>query len=246
MSKGTLVLIDADMFVHRSAVAVERATDWDGEVWTLTADLDDAKDKFRSLVADAEDIVEDPSAELVMVFSPSGPVFRHSFWPTYKEGRGRKPLVHRALKEWVSQNYADAMWPGLEADDVLGILATHPKNAKRRVVIVSGDKDLAQIPTTIYDFNRQTWTEVSEEEADMAHLLQTLTGDPVDKYPGCPGIGAKRAPAIAAAGWPAIVAAFEKAGLTEDEALIQARLARILRFTDYDHANKEPILWQPH
>lgn len=245
MSLGTLVLVDADMFVHRAAAAVERATEWDDEVWTLTADLDEAKSAFRALVSDAEQVIDDKDAELVMVFSPSGPVFRHAFWPTYKEGRSRKPLVHRALSEWVWETYQCRVKPGLEADDVLGILATHPGNAKRRRVIVTGDKDLAQIPCSIYDFGRETWTDVTEEEADLAHLLQTLTGDTVDKYPGCPGIGPKRAPAIASAGWPAIVAAFEKAGQTEEDALTQARIARILRFTDYDHDKKEPILWQP-
>lgn len=233
------------MFVYRAASAAERATEWDDEVWCLTADLDEAKSSFLRLVADAVDIVDDKNCELLMAFSPGGPVFRHALWPTYKEGRGRKPLVHRPLMEWVMETYPSCVRPGLEADDVLGILATHPGNANRRRVIVSGDKDLAQIPCTLYDFNRDTWTEVTEADGDFLHLLQTLTGDPVDKYPGCPGLGPKRAPAVASGGWPSVVAAFEKAGLTEDDALIQARVARILRFADYDHEKKEPILWTP-
>ena len=39
--------------------------------------------------------------------------------------------------------------------------------------------------------------------------------------------------------------AFEKKGLTEDDALLQARVARILRASDYDFKKKEPIMWTP-
>jgi len=45
--------------------------------------------------------------------------------------------------------------------------------------------------------------------------------------------------------WAAIVATYESRGLTEDDALIQARCARILRACDYDFKRREIILWQP-
>lgn len=241
----TLVLVDGDIFAYTAASAVERATEWDDAVWTLTADLDEAKGAFETLLSGALKEVGDASPEVVMTFTPDGGVFRHRLWPTYKGGRKRKPLVHKPLVAWASERFDTRVKPGLEADDVLGILATHPGNAKRRRVIVTGDKDLAQVPGEILDIKRSTWTTVTEEEGDLLHLTQTLTGDMTDNYPGCPGIGEKRAGAIAAAGWPAIVAAFEKAKLTEADALVQARLARILRFTDYDHKKKEPILWTP-
>jgi len=41
------------------------------------------------------------------------------------------------------------------------------------------------------------------------------------------------------------VAAFESRGLTEEDALIQARVARILRADDYDFKESQPILWSP-
>lgn len=243
----TLAFVDADMFIYTAAAAVERETRWDDDVWSLTADLDGAKDSFRSLLMGALDALEAKDVEPILCFTAPGPTFRHALWPTYKEGRKRKPLVHKALVEWAKTelNYPSVEKPGLEADDCLGILATHPANAAFRRVIVSGDKDLAQIPCEILDFKRGTLTTITEEEGEQLFLLQALTGDPTDNYPGCPGIGAKRAPGIAAGGWPAIVAAYEKAGLTEVDALIQARLARILRYADYDHQRKEPILWQP-
>jgi DNA polymerase-1 len=45
--------------------------------------------------------------------------------------------------------------------------------------------------------------------------------------------------------WETVVSVFEKAGLTEQDALTQARLARILRWSDWDNTKKEPILWSP-
>ena len=73
--------------------------------------------------------------------------------------------------------------------------------------------------------------EVTEEDANYNHLLQALTGDAVDGYSGCPGIGIKRASRLldADASWDSVIAAYDKAGLTEEDALVQARVARILR-----------------
>ena len=45
--------------------------------------------------------------------------------------------------------------------------------------------------------------------------------------------------------WDAVVARFEKAGLTEADALVQARVARILRASDFDFNTKKVILWTP-
>ena len=46
--------------------------------------------------------------------------------------------------------------------------------------------------------------------------------------------------------WEGIVSHFHKAGLTERDALIQARCARILRHGEYDFKKKKVILWTPN
>ena len=38
---------------------------------------------------------------------------------------------------------------------------------------------------------------------------------------------------------------FVKAGLDEEAALVQARVSRILRASDFDFKAKQPILWKP-
>lgn len=45
--------------------------------------------------------------------------------------------------------------------------------------------------------------------------------------------------------WEVVVSLYQKAGLTEADALVQARVARILHHQDYDFIKKEPILWTP-
>jgi len=45
--------------------------------------------------------------------------------------------------------------------------------------------------------------------------------------------------------WDIVTSAYEVCGMTEEDALLTARMARILRYTDYDHMTKEPILWTP-
>lgn len=45
--------------------------------------------------------------------------------------------------------------------------------------------------------------------------------------------------------WSVVVSHYEAAGLTEQDALVQARVARIMHRSDYDMERKEPILWKP-
>ena len=80
------------------------------------------------------------------------------------------------------------------------------------------------------------------------HLIQSMAGDQTDGYAGVPGIGVKRAESLfkdQGYSWKTVVKAFEDKGLTEEDALINARLARILTVEDYDFEKREPILWTP-
>ncbi len=95
---------------------------------------------------------------------------------------------------------------------------------------------------------------VEPNDAHYFFWTQTLTGDTCDGFPGCPGIGPKKAHKIildmlldvdSRTEWSFIVEAYQKKGLTEADALVQARVARILQHTDYDFVNKKVILWNP-
>ena len=60
------------------------------------------------------------------------------------------------------------------------------------------------------------------------------------------GVGAKKILEKAEDPWTVILEAYIKAGLTEEDAIRNARLARILRPGEYNSTTKEPILWTPH
>ena len=174
--------------------------------------------------------------------------FRKHISPTYKSNRKgtRKPVGYVALRDWVQETYDTLTKPSLEADDVLGIIATKPDNLGK-CVVVSDDKDLRTIPCKLYRPMADEKLDITQQQADTHFLTQTLTGDPTDGYSGCKGVGAKTAAKILGNRpmWSSVEQAYLKAGMTKEDALTQARLARILRWDDWDETKGEVKLWQP-
>jgi len=241
------LLIDGDINAYQVAASIEVVTDWGDDLWTLHSD---AAEGIVALDAHLEHLQETLEAdEMIIALTGSGN-FRKDVLPTYKSNRKatRKPICLPAMRQHLIDNYEVRMFDGLEGDDVLGIMATG-SFIKGEKIIVSIDKDMKTIPCSYYRSTHpdEGVVEVDETEADYWHLLQTLTGDTTDGYKGCPGIGPKKAEAILEADptWGAVVATYEKAKLGEEEALIQARCARILRASDFNFKTKEPILWTP-
>jgi 5'-3' exonuclease len=254
-----LLLIDGDEFIFRATAAIERETRWDEQNHVLYANENEAWSNLQGMLNRIFERFD--TREHFLCFS-SPPNFRTTVDPTYKNNRAasRKPLCYAALRERVNGEYKVLSMAGLEADDVMGIMATKRTNHSgvRSCIIVSQDKDMKTIPAIIW--NGKDLMNISEDEANYWHLYQTLVGDTSDGYKGCPGVGPVKAEKILSSTtvvsdggkchdvypmWPAVVAAYEKAGLTEADALTQARLARILRWSDWDAEKKEPILWTP-
>ena len=105
---------------------------------------------------------------------------------------------------------------------------------------------MRQIPGRLYNFD-ETFT-ITPEEGAKWHLIQTCAGDSTDGYSGVPGIGVKRAAALfdkKGYSWKTVVETFEEKDLTEEDALVNARLARILTADDYDFKKRKPRLWSP-
>ena len=78
--------------------------------------------------------------------------------------------------------------------------------------------------------------------------MQSLSGDQTDGYAGLSGVGVKRATTLFESkgySWKTVVEAYEEKGMTEEDALLNARLARILTVDDYDFKRKRPIPWTP-
>ena len=246
----TRLLIDADIAIYKATTANEVPINWEGDLWTLHCDLAKVKCDIDDFV---ENIKEQAKADEVTMCISHQNNFRKLLNPEYKANRKvtRKPMCFVPAKEYVMKNYHYEIQPWLEADDVIGILATYDNGEER--IVVSEDKDLLTIPGMHWDIKNQTLWEQDKHTADYLFYKQALTGDSVDNYQGCPGIGPKKAEKILNECedfgfepkhvWKAIVTAYQNAGLNEDDALLQARMARILRHGEY--VMSEPLYWSP-
>jgi len=186
------------------------------------------------------------SDDLTPVFSPSTN-YRYEIFPEYKASRkkNRKPLGLKWLIEWMTEEFGGIKAKNMEADDLIGILCTE---RPKETIAVSGDKDFATLPVSWYNPLKDALVKTSAKEAAKFHLVQTLAGDQADGYSGAKGvgiIGAYKLMDKKGYKWETVVGAFEKAGQTEEDALLNARLAYILQNKDYNRETEEIKLWEP-
>ena len=233
------LLIDCDYIVYKCCAAAETELDFGDDVIVVTSKFSDA---YKCVQRDIDIIKREfPFYDEIILFFTSPNNFRKKILPEYKGHRNRKkPCGFKRVINQLKKDYKVIVKDTLEADDTMGIYATkYPGN-----IIVSPDKDMKQIPGKLYNFDETV--DITPEEGARWHLIQTMSGDNTDGYSGVPGIGIKRAEKIFSEKgytWQAVVETFEEKGMTEADALINARLARILTINDYDEAKKEPILW---
>jgi len=243
------ILIDGDIVLYEVTLACETPIHWGDDMWTLHSDFREACQRFDCWISD--NFVRLGADRVVVAFSGSDN-WRKTVLPTYKHNRKRKrkPLVFHELKEYCRTAYRTFEIADLEADDVLGLMAGMPGlgRIKGEKIVVTIDKDLKTVPGLHFDPGNpdRGVIEVSKDQADYNHLFQTLTGDAVDGYSGCPGIGPKRAERVLERPcWDSVVEAYASAGLEEEDALTQARVARILRWGEYNVSGKKVRLWNP-
>lgn len=242
-----ILLIDGDLIAYKVGFTSESVTDWGDGTVTLTGNV---KETEHSVEVYVKRLMEQFTPKKTIICLGGKNNFRRALYPDYKAQRKsqRKPLMLNHVYKFLKENYDVKSKEGLEADDVLGILLTHPTLLPGKRIVVSADKDLLQVPGRHYNPDKDLKRLVKEPDADRVFWMQTLTGDSTDNYPGCPGIGPKRAEKLLAEtgeNFDTILAAYENAGLTRDDAILQARLARILRADEYDYKKKKPILWTP-
>lgn len=183
------LLIDADILAYHAAASNEERTEWGEDVVTVNTDFDGAKDAVRHMVSEYIETLD--ATDVVMCLSDDLKNFRKTVDSTYKMNRSKhvRPELLYDVKDWMEEEYTVERREWLEADDVMGIMATEPHEGQR--IIVSEDKDMLTIPAPLYRPHKPMLGvhTPTVEEADRFRLWQALTGDPVDGYKGCPGIG---------------------------------------------------------
>ena len=248
------LLIDSDVLVYKAATSGQTNYDW-GEATSVHLDEKQAMVNLAQQVDELQDRLGGDRV-IMCLGCPNGTNWRKDILPSYKSNRDpdAKPKLIGFLREFIMsvKCWSTYARPTLEGDDVLGILSTAPDLVKGERIIVSIDKDFQSIPGLLYNPGKPELgtRRINADQADYYHAYQTLLGDPTDGYKGCPGIGPKKAtgilgPISKGEYWGAIVDTYVAKGLTEEDALVQARVARICRNSDYDRINKRVILWQP-
>tara|TARA_R100000231_G_scaffold122439_1_gene92599 strand:- start:1592 stop:2359 length:768 start_codon:yes stop_codon:yes gene_type:complete len=245
------LLIDGDIICYQIASQIEEPIHWGDDLWTLHSDFKTAKQKFNSYINDLKENLY--LSDVLIFLSDRESNFRKQLYPDYKANRQdrRKPVCLYEMFKWVKEEHNAITEPRLEADDLLGIYSTNPdyKNS----IIVSLDKDLKTIPGKLSP-DGSNILKITQKQAMYNHAVQILTGDPVDNYPGCPGIGIKTAIKLFTDVegsknfnhyWDIILKSYKKAGLKEKDAITQAQVSYILQWEDYDFKSKKIKKWKP-
>lgn len=238
------VLIDGDILIFQIASAAEVPTQFDEDVWVLWADAKEAKIKMDDAIEAIMVMTDCDDYRFCMTGANN---FRYTVSDAYKSNRSgkRKPMLLKPLREYAVAKHSGIVIDKLEGDDVIGILATG--ELKDSHVIYSADKDLKTIEGNHYADGLDMV--ITPAQASKFFYTQVLTGDTTDGYKGCPQVGAVGAEKILADCttdlelWAAVVAAYEKKGLTAEDALIQARQAYILK--NHNYIDGKIVMWQP-
>ncbi len=198
----TLVLVDGSSYLYRAYHAMPDLRAVPGDPSSP------ATGAIRGMINMMQALQKEQPADYVAcVFDASGPTFRDDLYPEYKAHRSPMPDDLRAQIEPIHEVVRLLGWsvlavPGVEADDVIGTLATMAAAQGVRVVVSSGDKDLSQLVNehvTIIDTMNGKVRDVAGVTTEFGvptHLMvdyQTLVGDAVDNVPGVEKVGPKTA-----------------------------------------------------
>ncbi|WP_421885641.1 DNA polymerase I [Methylibium sp.] len=195
-----LLLVDGSSYLYRAYHALPDLRNPAGE----------PTGAVRGMVAMLKKLREEfPSAHAACVFDAKGKTFRDDWYPEYKANRASMPddlakqiaPIHVVVK---LLGWPVLEIPGIEADDVIGTLARAAAARGQRVIVSTGDKDLAQlvdahvtlINTMAKPYERLDIPGVTEKfgvppERIVDYL--TLVGDAVDNVPGVEKVGPKTA-----------------------------------------------------
>ncbi|MES3006559.1 MAG: DNA polymerase I [Pseudomonadota bacterium] len=193
-----LVLVDGSSYLFRAFHALPPLLTSKGQ---HTGAVKGVINMIRSLVKTY------PDSHIAVVFDAKGKTFRNDMYADYKAHRPPMPDELRSQIEPIHAIIKAMGLPilvidGVEADDVIGTLATQACAQGIRTLISTGDKDLAQLVTE----NVTLLNTMTNESLDPAGVTTkfgipperiveylALMGDAADNIPGVPSVGPKTA-----------------------------------------------------
>lgn len=188
MKRSQLIaLIDTDIIVHKACFYHQyRLDEDDPELERVCTDT--------ALDMCFEWATLSGASFVVPVYSmPGEKNFRHYIYPEYKAHRKDKPKpkYKQECFDYIAAELGAVTQPGVEADDMLGILHT---DEGYDTVLVTTDKDMQQIPGMQFNPDKD-WSpkQLSVEHCLRFLAIQTLMGDSTDNIPGIKNVGIKKA-----------------------------------------------------
>jgi len=193
-----LVLVDASGYLFRAYHALPKLTNSRGEA---TGALVGVLNMLRKLID------EQRPDYIGVVFDAAGPTFRDALYEDYKANRPAMPDDLREqlepLKEIIrAMGLPLLVVPEVEADDVIGTLATRAAEQGIATLVSTGDKDMAQLVDAHVTLVNTMVDSVLDPEGVKAKFgvpperivdYLSLMGDSVDNIPGVPKCGPKTA-----------------------------------------------------
>ena len=196
-----LVLVDGSSFLFRAYHAIGSQGGLSTRDGQPTHAVFGVVNMLRSLIREVQ------PEYLAMVMDAKGKTFRHEMYPQYKANRPPMPDDLRVQLGYLLEIIPAMGLPlvsvsGIEADDVIGTLATRAVREGYRVMIISSDKDLAQLVNEHVVMVDTMKNSTLDPDGVMAKFgvpperiidLLALTGDTSDNVPGIPRVGPKTA-----------------------------------------------------
>jgi len=194
----TLLLVDGSSYLYRAFHAMPDLRNADG---IPTGAIYGMINMLRRL---RQDYAAD---HIACVFDAKGKTFRDDMYPEYKAHRPSMPEDLARQIEPIHEVVKALGWPilmveGIEADDVIGTLATEATALGLKTIISTGDKDLAQLVndqvTLVNTMSNETLDRngvVGKFGVPPERIVDylTLVGDTVDNVPGVEKVGPKTA-----------------------------------------------------
>lgn len=193
-----LLLVDGSSYLYRAYHAMPNLT---GPGGVPTGAIHGFMAMLKKLRADHN------AEHAACVFDAKGKTFRDDWYPAYKATRSPMPDDLRTQIEPIHEAVKLLGWPvlevpGIEADDAIATLAKRAAESGHRVIVSTGDKDLAQLVNERVSLINT----MSNEALDVAGVKAkfgvpperivdylTLVGDTVDNVPGVDKVGPKTA-----------------------------------------------------
>lgn len=203
ISNSPLILVDGSSYLYRAFFASQQA-DLRNSAGVPTGAIRVVTSMLKSLIK------QYPESPIAVIFDAKGKTFRDEIYSDYKAQRPPMPddlrsqvdPIHKIVK---AMGMPLIIEDGVEADDVIGTLASQASEQGVDTIISTGDKDMAQlVDKHVMLINTMTDTlmdvdGVREKFGIPPELIidfLALMGDKVDNIPGVPGVGEKTALAL--------------------------------------------------